>query len=236
MKIDLSILLSIIATSVSVSCLIYNTIEVFIKHRSKKYIYCKQDECKEIEITREIKNGNDTKMILRYISNVVEHKYLNKYRNNPFDMSVSIKIIIKDVKGVSGDSNVITLEQYNSTPNSLQDNQILKVKDYSEFYSIIEEGKKYFFVSDIKTFEKNNIYNNSSKYKNKWNSSIVYPIYKYNKKKEITGFICVSSSAIFNDVEKNNEIIKELARVSYILRNITDNRENNKMLLESERT
>lgn len=65
-----------------------------------------------------------------------------------------------------------------------------RIKDNTEFNSIIGKNKEYFFVSDLKKYSVLKPYINTNQYfMEKYNTSIVVPIQKESKEKEdIIGF------------------------------------------------
>lgn len=116
---------------------------------------------------------------------------------------VSIKLISKTNMENPLESEVVTWALYPNNDNSIPIEY--KIKNNSDFSSIIKDNNKYFFVSDLKKYSALTSYTNeSSHYIEKYNTSIVCPIQKNNF---IIGFLCVDSPQKLNNVKKNKKLI-----------------------------
>lgn len=94
-----------------------------------------------------------------------------------------------------------------ATTNPNLSNVVYETKDNTEFYSILNEHYRYFFVSDFDEFNK--IYKNSNpNFKSLYKSSIVIPIAKkHNTFYNVLGFICINSTQNLSNTNKNKKIL-----------------------------
>lgn len=132
--------------------------------------------------------------------------------------TISVKLIAKSDRSNPSDSEVISLASYPDEEYNIKISY--RIKDNTEFNSIIGKNKEYFFVSDLKKYSVLKPYINTNQYfMEKYNTSIVVPIQKESKEKEdIIGFLCVNSMQKMGDVKKNKKlihIIKSIASFFY---------------------
>lgn len=123
------------------------------------------------------------------------------------NVTISVKLIVKSNKSNPPDSEVISLASY---PDEGYNTKIpYRIKDNTEFNSIVGKNKEYFFVSDLKKYSVLKPYVNTNQYFTEKNStSIVVPIQKESKEVEdIIGFLCINSMQKMGDVKKNKKLI-----------------------------
>lgn len=171
-----------------------------IEEVNKVKIEIKNLELEQRTITYFQKDNVET--YLRKIVDIIKEIYP---KSNP---SVSIKVIYKDNAKDFLESQVITWYTYPVKKNN--NNLSYKIKNNSDFKSILQDNREYFFVSDLKKYSALNDYSNENKdFLKEYNTSIVVPIKKKDKKREnIIGFLCLESQEKLGNVKKNKSIIE----------------------------
>lgn len=149
---------------------------------------------------------------------------------------IKVRVSVKLIEGLGDNTTCKSLVYlWHSYPESNYDDGIKYViENNTDFNSIIQNKREYFFVSDLKEFSAISQYKNSSKnFLYNYNSSIVCPICKKEKGQiyDIVGFLCVDSPQKLNNVENNERIIKLIEVTASILYEyIIKNKDNSNFL------
>lgn len=214
---NITIILSVVALLLSTTNLLFTYIKRLKEFQDKALERHKiKLSIKKMEFEHDLMNSIDSKsdsidIYLKLTKNMVNEIY----PDNAF--IVSIKLISKSNAENPLESEVITLASY---PDSRNIEPVYKIKNNTDFSTIIGDNNEYFFVSDLKEYSVlKNYINESNNYIECYNTSIVFPIQKGNKNSEdIIGFLCVTSPQRLNDVKKNKmlmDIIKSAATIAY---------------------
>ena len=196
----------------TISCL--TTTKQYFKERQSK-----KKELRKLKIDikllenefKENKNVTVEKFLER-LTDIIEELYP---RSN---ITISIRLIRNSNKNNPEDSEVITWITYPNKNYNIKTNY--KIKDTTDFYSIVKHSREYFFVSDLKKYCALATYINAERhFLQMYNTSIVVPIQKTNKEKEdIIGFLCITSPQKLGNVQKNKtlvDIVKVTASLFY---------------------
>ena len=162
----------------------------------KKVIYIKSFENKfKNEKTKDIEQ------YLELITSIMKEIYPQS------NSIISIKLVEKSNNQNPSESEVITWLSYPQIRYDVK--RCYKIKDNTDFSSIVKENKEYFFVYNLKKYSVLKEYINSDRYFiQNYNTSIVIPIQKMSKQNEaIIGFLCIDSTQKLGNVKKNKKII-----------------------------
>lgn len=133
-----------------------------------------------------------------------------------FKFNVSIKKI----------SNASVYTVMTSDGNLILDTSMQLLNDNTEYSSIVNDGYNYFFVTDLNEFDRKEqkYISSDASWRNKYNTSIVFPIKTRKAEKEvIVGFICVNSPQTLKKKDKNKVIVALIEKTAYNIANIVVN-------------
>lgn len=158
------------------------------------------------------KKNEDVGSCLKRLTDLIEEIYPKSNAN------ISVKLVRKSDKSNPSNSEVITWVTYPKKKHNIQ--AIQKIKENTDFNSIVKDSREYFFVSDLKKYSALKTYSNAEKhFIQEYSTSIVVPIQKENKETEdIIGFLCITSPQKLGNVKKNKklvDIIKTSASLLY---------------------
>ncbi len=186
-----------------------------IKAREKE-LYKMKVEIKNLELElgeKYIKQlrDNTIKVYLKKLSEMINQIYPKS------NCTISIKLINKSDEKNPLESEVVTWVSYPEKNHNIKMNYT--IKDNTDFSSIVNDKKEYFFVSDLKEYHAISKYTNiDHHFMEKYNTSIVVPIQNAKGNIEIIGFLCVNSHKKLGNVKKNRamvDIIKATTSIIY---------------------
>ena len=206
----ITIIMSIVSLLTSLINLIISKID---DEHSPKMILNKKIDKISIEKSNKITDVNDAKEYLSYLSSTINKMYPKA------NLEISIHILKKNPSKI--EESVV--EHWISFPSDEQ--AIYKVKNNTDFNSILVENNKYFFVTDLNEYESLSNYVNENPDYTKWQTTIVFPIKNEEvDSSEIVGFLCVVSPEKFNNVKNNKKIISTFSKVSKLLSEVITKR------------
>lgn len=179
---------------------IISSVEIFqqiFSYRKSREVHCGELSLKSFE--NELKNakGKDAELYLEKITFILKEIYPK------CSFTISVMLVEKSDKQNPSDSEVITWISYPKQKYNIK--MSYKVKDNTDFSSIVDERKKYFFVSDLIEYNALKGYKNSDRnFLQEYKSSIVIPI---QKDENILGFLCINSSDNLGNVKKNRKLV-----------------------------
>lgn len=184
----------------------------------RKHLLLENIKLRKIEINHKLreeelkyKKSKDIELYVEELASRIKEIYPKS------DSAISIKLVEKSYKQNPSESEVITLVYPNKKYNIKMP---YKIKDNTDFNSIVKDSKEYFFVSDLKKYSALKKYVNSDRhFMQEYNTSIVVPIQKNSKGNEnIIGFLCINSSQKLGNVKKNKklmDVVKPTASLFY---------------------
>lgn len=187
-----------------------------IKNKLRELEYEMEINESKKEMYERKKKYLQTKEIELYLNSLTEIIKGLYPKSNP---TVSIKLIYKDNAKDSKTNQVVTWYTY--PDNKIYTKTTYSIKNNTEFDSIINRNREYFFVSDLNKYRVlNNYCSENDELTKGYNTSVVIPIKKKEKKIEnIIGFLCIESKEKFGNTKKNKiiiRIVKSLASDIYI--------------------
>ena len=202
----ITIVVSLLAFFIS----IINSFKIFkqiLSYRELKDVHRGELSLKSFE--NELKNvkGKDAELYLEKITSILKEIYPK------CSFTISVMLVEKSDKQNPSDSEVITWISYPKEKYNIK--MSYRVKDNTDFSSIVDESKKYFFVSDLKEYSALKGYKNSdTNFLQEYKSSIVVPI---QKDENILGFMCINSSDNLGNVKKNRKLVDVVKSVTSLL-------------------
>ena len=208
---NMNIILAIIALCVSIISNI-----LMISRNAIKYKKMKMD-FKDIKLILETSEKIDLGQfdIEDYSKELIE-KISKIYPNAIF--SLSIKLVKNVDKEKPEESKIFTWFRF--PQQGQREENLYTIKNNTDFYTLIEECGKFFFVSDLKKYSALVDYKNENQsYIQKYNTTIVYPIRKKGKDKkyDTIGFLCVDSPQKLNNVKKNEKVLSLVETAASII-------------------
>ncbi len=204
------IIMSIVSLATSLFNLIISKTD---KEQSRKIVFSKKISRISNERINKTTDINEAKEYLSYLSSTINKMYPKA------DLEISIHILKKNPSKI--EESIV--EHWLSFPSDEQ--AIYKVKNNTDFNSILVEKNKYFFVTDLNEYEALSTYINENPDYMKWQTTIVFPIKNEEAaSSEIVGFLCVVSPEKFNNVKNNKKIISTFTKASKLLSKVLTNR------------
>lgn len=208
---NLSIIISIIALVFSllsvIPMMIRNYKEFKLNMNEIKYMKSTLETSKKIHFSQ-FNLEDYTKELLEKISKIYPKAILN----------VSIKLVKSADIEKPEESKLFTWFSY---PQQIPGEQKLyTIKNNSDFYALVKNNGKFFFVSDLKKYSALKSYKNeSTHYLQRYNTTMVFPIRKKGKDKkyDIIGFLCMDSPQKLNNVKKNEKVINLLEMATSVI-------------------
>lgn len=211
---NLSIIISIIAlvfSLLSIIPMMIRNIEDYKEFKLNinkiKYMESTLETSKKIHFSQFILEDY-TKELLEKISKIYPKAILN----------VSIKLVKSADIEKPEESKLFTWFSY---PQQIPSEQNLyTIKNNTDYYALVKNNGKFFFVSDLKKYSALNSYKNESiDYLQRYNTTMVFPIRKRRKDKkyDIIGFLCMDSPQKLNNVKKNEIVINLLEMAASVI-------------------
>lgn len=152
--------------------------------------------------------------------------------------SAQFRISIKVIQATTDPSECVTrnIVCFNSGIQEEMQNAPIRIVDNTDFNAILNEGRDFFFVSDINEYDRLREYKNSdANFRCRWNSSLVFPIKKdlSSNSRHIIGFLCISSTSKLNNPKMNESIMKLFPNIADDLYIILDNLDLSKLTEEN---
>lgn len=192
----ITIVVSLLAFFIS----IINSFKIFkqiLSYRELRDVHRGELILKSLENELKNEKGKDAEVYLEKTTSMLKEIYPK------CSFTISVKLVEKSDKQNPSDSEVITWISYPKQKYNVK--MSYKVKDNTDFSSIVDESKKYFFVSDLKEYSALKEYKNSDRnFLQEYKSSIVVPI---QKNENILGFLCINSSDNLGNVKKNRKLV-----------------------------
>lgn len=129
--------------------------------------------------------------------------------------NISLKII--QFGSVPDESSVREIAFYSCDMQYNADKTMLRIIDNTEFDSIFNDDREFFFVTDVNQYIKTAKYINSdSRYSKRLSTVIVFPIKKKtaHKNGQIIGFLHITSESRLNDTKRNSWLMKLLPEIA----------------------
>lgn len=207
---NITLIVSFIALLVAVM----SSLITFRKHLLLEDIKLRKIDINLKLLEKELKDkkSKDIELYLEKLTSIIKEIYPKS------NSIISIKLVEKSDKQNPSESEVITWVSYPNKKYNVK--MTYRIKDNTDFNSIVKNSKEYFFVSDLKKYSALKKYVNSDRhFMQEYNTSIVVPIQKNSKGNEdIIGFLCINSSQKLGNVKKNKklmDIVKSAASLFY---------------------